>query len=408
MVDRAGEKWIDELESIFSMMTYTTKQRVRLATFKLKDAAKQWWESVKPIDGSELTWEQFKKRFFAYYFSPTSNADEEWKCEQFLDKIRLEYSRQLAAHDIDSFKVMCNKFRAVARRSQMNDGNRRDGQGRYSSFMGPTWGMSKKSTYSSGFSKGYSGGGESSKKNFSKGLQYKGSQSKSFHSKSFRGRSQASRQDSTPSIMGPLVVRSHCDKCGRFHVGDCWACYKCNKMGHIARNCLKAVTDGRSVVPAHVFAMSKEEAEASLKLIKDCMTRLKMFACEMDVVINVSTPIGASARISRVCFNVNLKCSDRVTIIDLICLPLSSIDVIVGMDWLSANGATLYYNKKTVLLPVDTTTFAVLEKTVYTIMVDTEMPKFLFATEVKKSDQEGCQMFMVFCLMQGDKEQKID
>ncbi|XP_054776952.1 uncharacterized protein LOC129285311 [Prosopis cineraria] len=206
MVDRAGKKWIDELESIFSVMTCTTEQRVQLATFKLKDAAKQWWESVKPIDGSELTWEQFKKRFFAYYFLPTvratketefhnlrqgnmdveefiakfnelskyslylkSHADEEWKCEQFLDKMRPEYSKQLTAHDINSFKVMCNKFRAVDRRSQINDGNRPDGQGRYSSFMGPTEGVSKKSTYSLGFSKGYSGGGGSSKKNFSKG-----------------------------------------------------------------------------------------------------------------------------------------------------------------------------------------------------------------------------------------------
>ncbi|XP_054806320.1 uncharacterized protein LOC129308995 [Prosopis cineraria] len=131
-------------------MTCTTEQRVRLATFKLKDAAKQWWESVKSINGSELTWEQFKKRFFAHYFPSTvratkeaefhnlrqgnmdveefiakfnelskyslylrSNADEEWKYEQFLNKMRPEYRRQLAAHDIDSFEVMCNKFRAV-------------------------------------------------------------------------------------------------------------------------------------------------------------------------------------------------------------------------------------------------------------------------------------------------------
>ncbi|XP_054801528.1 uncharacterized protein LOC129305553 [Prosopis cineraria] len=204
-------------------------------------------------------------------------------------------------------------------------------------------------------------------------------------------------------------------------------------MGHIDHNCLEAVTDGRSVIPARVFAMSKEEAEASPKLIKcmivlndkqvealfdsgathsfialDCMTRLKMFVYEMDVVINVSTPTGASAKTSRVCSNVKLKFGDRVTIIDLICLPLLGIDVIVGMDWLSANGATLDCNKKTVLLPVDTTISTVPEMTVRTIMVDIKMPKFLSAMEVKKSDQEGCQMFMVFCSVQGDKEQKID
>ncbi|XP_054815489.1 uncharacterized protein LOC129315645 [Prosopis cineraria] len=238
--------------------------------------------------------------------------------------------------------------------------------------MGPIGGISKKSNYSSGFSKGYTRGGGSSKKNFSKGPQSTGSQTKSFHFKSFGGRSQASRQDSTPSVMGPSVVRPYCDKCRRFHVGDCWACYKCNKMGHITCNCPEAMTDGRSVIPARVFAMSKEEAKASPKLIKgmivlndkqvealfdlsathsfialDCMTRLKMCACEMDVVMNVSTLTGASAKTSRVCFNVKLK-------------------------------------------------------------FDIEMPKFLSAMEVKKSDQEGCQMFMVFCSVQGDKEQKID
>ncbi|XP_054791245.1 uncharacterized protein LOC129296683 [Prosopis cineraria] len=204
-------------------------------------------------------------------------------------------------------------------------------------------------------------------------------------------------------------------------------------MGHIARNYPEAVTDGRSVIPARVFVMSKEEAKASLKLIKgmiilndkqvealfdsgathsfivlNYMTRLKMFVCEMDVVLNVSTPTGASAKTSHVCSNVNLKFGDRVTIIDLICLPLLGIDVIVGMDWLSANGATLDCNKKTVLLPVDTTISTIPKITVRTIMVDIEMPKFLSAMEVKKSNQEGCQMFMVFCSVQGDKEQKIN
>ncbi|XP_054824790.1 uncharacterized protein LOC129322507 [Prosopis cineraria] len=127
--------------------------------------------------------------------------------------------------------------------------------------------------------------------------------------------------------------------------------------------------------------MTRDEAKASPKLIRgtillcghqidalfdssathsfisdNCAKRLNLHVLEMLFAINVSTPAGAFVRTSQACLKLELKFSDRVSVIDLICLLLSGIDVIVGMDLLSANGTTLDCNRKIVSLPVYTAT----------------------------------------------------
>ncbi|XP_054816857.1 uncharacterized protein LOC129316455 [Prosopis cineraria] len=176
-------------------------------------------------------------------------------------------------------------------------------------------------------------------------------------------------------------------------------------------------TDQRSTIPGHVFALTREEAEASLKLIQgmislnnqqistlfdsgatysfifdECAQRLELHIVEMPFVMNVSTSVGASVRTSRAWLKVELKFGEIVTSIDLIYLPISRIDVIIGMDWLSANRATLDYNRKTVSLPMYTVT----------TMNNGTTPS------VEKSVKKGCQTFMVFFSMHGVYDRVID
>ena len=47
--------------------------------------------------------------------------------------------------------------------------------------------------------------------------------------------------------------------------------------------------------------------------------------------------------------NCPVEISSRTFLIDLICLPLSQIDVILGMNWLSSNHVLLNYFDKTVV-----------------------------------------------------------
>ncbi|XP_054801439.1 uncharacterized protein LOC129305432 [Prosopis cineraria] len=113
--------------------------------------------------------------------------------------------------------------------------------------------------------------------------------------------------------------------------------------------------------------------------------------------MNLSSPTGAFVRTSRACLKLEFKFSDKVSMIALICLPLSSIDVIVGMDWLSANGVTLDCNRKIVSLPVYTVITVNPEPGKLLSVVDYETPNFLTALQVEKLMREGCQAFMIYC-----------
>ena len=64
-----------------------------------------------------------------------------------------------------------------------------------------------------------------------------------------------------------------------------------------------------------------------------------MSSLNKDLV--VETPTSGSVLTSDVCLDCLVKISGRTFLIDLICLPLSQIDIILGMDWLSYNHVLL-------------------------------------------------------------------
>ena len=53
---------------------------------------------------------------------------------------------------------------------------------------------------------------------------------------------------------------------------------------------------------------------------------------------------------SSVSLNCHVEISGRTFLIDLICFPLSQIDVILGMDWLSFNHVLLNCFDKTMVI----------------------------------------------------------
>jgi len=55
----------------------------------------------------------------------------------------------------------------------------------------------------------------------------------------------------------------------------------------------------------------------------------------------VEIPTSGSMSTSHVCLNCPMEISGTTFLIDLICLPFSQIDVILGIDWLSSNHVLL-------------------------------------------------------------------
>ncbi|XP_058762909.1 uncharacterized protein LOC131636300 [Vicia villosa] len=156
-----------------------------------------------------------------------------------------------------------------------------------------------------------------------------------------------------------------CFKCGKAgHVlVDCRTkvptCYNCGEEGHISTHCQKPKkTQGNGKVFALVGAQPTNEDRivkgtcfiyntpliaiidtgATHSFISvDCVKRLGLVPSTLDRRMTIETPSIGSVVTSLACLNCPLTIFDRDFGVDLICLPISNLDVILGMNWLEFN-----------------------------------------------------------------------
>ena len=80
-----------------------------------------------------------------------------------------------------------------------------------------------------------------------------------------------------------------------------------------------------------------------------CISEQFMLVCGLipevmtDCVCSVSTPLGASSVLSRVCRNVEVLVSGMCLPIDMSVLPIFHFDVVLGMNWLNQYQVTIDY-----------------------------------------------------------------
>ncbi|XP_058764750.1 uncharacterized protein LOC131638219 [Vicia villosa] len=137
-----------------------------------------------------------------------------------------------------------------------------------------------------------------------------------------------------------------CFECGRpgHLVADCRTniptCYNCGEQGHISTHCQKpkkSQTSGK--VFALVGAQPTKEDRLKLELVSSTLNR--------GMVID--TPSIGSVTTSLVCLNCSLTIFGKGFGVDLICLPLSNLDIILGMNWLEYNHVFIDCYRKTLL-----------------------------------------------------------
>jgi len=87
----------------------------------------------------------------------------------------------------------------------------------------------------------------------------------------------------------------------------------------------------------------------------------------------VSTPMSGLVRTSSLCAMLPVKVEGRRYRVNLICLPLQELEVILGMDWLSANRILIDYREKKLLFP------------------DSEEPELVSSQGVVRELQDGAQ-----------------
>ena len=82
-----------------------------------------------------------------------------------------------------------------------------------------------------------------------------------------------------------------------------------------------------------------------------CVERLGLLVCELQCELVVSTPASGLVRTSSLCARLPVEIEGRRYRVNLICLPLQELEVILGMDWLSANRILIDCREKKLLFP---------------------------------------------------------
>ncbi|XP_027357212.1 uncharacterized protein LOC113866592 [Abrus precatorius] len=187
----------------------------------------------------------------------------------------------------------------------------------------------------SGLSKSHSRGSSS---------QEKSSSGSGSGTSSFRGPIKCFRYGGPHMLRDCPHLRTNCRNCGKLrHTANvCWSLKKSGSTSSAqrpeSRRSTGPSTGLKPSILRRVFAMSRAKA-----------SHLNLYITELPCNVVVTTSTGKPVVTSWVCLGYAIMVHGRKFEVDLICLPLSQLDVILGMDWLAANHVLLDCREKTLI-----------------------------------------------------------
>ncbi|XP_039690613.1 uncharacterized protein [Medicago truncatula] len=123
-------------------------------------------------------------------------------------------------------------------------------------------------------------------------------------------------------------------RCGRkgHTIADCKhddiVCFKCGEEGHISPQCKKP---NKAQSSCKVFALADTGATYCF-IAADCVSKLGLVMSSINGEMVVETPAKASVTSSLVCLKCPLLMFGRDFAVDLVCLPLTGMDVILERE----------------------------------------------------------------------------
>ncbi|KAF1898327.1 hypothetical protein Lal_00033094 [Lupinus albus] len=383
----AAIEWIQRLERIFKAMSCCDAQKLAYATYLLEKEAKSWWEFTPrqmEAEGQVILWCTFREKFLRKYFPADLRSRNEMKflrLEQgnlsvgdYAAKLE-ELARFCPYSELEADgRSKCSKFES----EWVEDDMKADEVVASRSLPPKNFGPQRNFVHRKGKGKAFLEEG----KPYSSPM---GNRGYIVHGSRTHANTGGSQQHS----------QSWCNKCDRKHFGDSCpgttlSCFYCKESGHLKRHCPKlrqsmnAVSAERPRSTGRVFTMSGVEASNVDDLIKgNCMVA--------GIPLLVLFDSGATHSF------VSIECVDRLKL-QTESLPFDLVlDLILGMDWLSANHVMLNCADKTVI-------FGNLDE----IFDKVNDMKPLSAKEVRTSCKEGGVVFMLLASLEGIEKPKVE
>ncbi|KAL0560141.1 hypothetical protein IC582_000535 [Cucumis melo] len=378
--------WLLSLETIFRYMKCPEDQKVQCAVFMLTDRGTAWWETTERMlggDVSQITWQQFKESFYAKFFSASLR---DAKRQEFLNLEQGDMTVEQYDAEFDMLSSFAPEMIATeaARADKFVRGLRLDIQGLVRAFRPATHAdalrlavdlsLQERANSSKTAGRGSTSGQKRKaeqqpvpvpQRNFRSGGEFRRFQQKPFEAgEAARGK--------------PL-----CTTCGKHHLGRCLfgtrTCFKCRQEGHTADRCPLRLTGNAQNQGAgaphqgRVFATNKTEAEKASTVVTGTLLVLGHYAlvlfdsgsshsfisstfvlhARLEVeplhhVLSVSTPSGECMLSKEKVKTCQIEIAGHVIEVTLLVLDMLDFDVILGMDWLAANHASIDCSRKEV------------------------------------------------------------
>ncbi|GAU28976.1 hypothetical protein TSUD_391740, partial [Trifolium subterraneum] len=113
-------------------------------------------------------------------------------------------------------------------------------------------------------------------------------------------------------------------------------------------------SSGTTRSKGRVYSLDGEQARATNSFISvEYVMRLGLPSTSLIPPMTVAVATGGKVVSKRVCQNCPVSVAGKIYHVDLICLPLKDMDIVLGMDWLSANTVYIGCAEKNLYVPID-------------------------------------------------------
>ncbi|VFQ86957.1 unnamed protein product [Cuscuta campestris] len=349
-----AKRWFERTIQVLGNLRVPQEQRGDLAVALLQDSAYDWWKRVGADVPEPVQWATFDRLFHEEYIP---EHFVEAKREEFLKftqgELTLPEYRQrfdeLAGFGQDlvpTVEKWCKCFLEALRpnlSAHLIIAPQSDINALYKNALDLNAALAKKAEYeeTQGASTAPSRPPPPQKAGTS-GKRSSAAPSSSHQSKKVKSApAQSSASVWKKGKSGDGFRNPICDHCGRRHLGECWytlrLCLGCGQTGHFRRDCPKnsALIDLGSTLSCVCMPMP-------------VMPNIPRE--DLDNPVIVSNPLGHSLRLTHVYHDCPLVVQGKTFPASLIELPHREFDVILGMDWLTANQAVVDCGAHTVRL----------------------------------------------------------